>query len=51
MQVLQQLRHGVRLKSVTGSGSKDYEFELTPYEILMEDIRTRRYRLNKVMVR
>ncbi|XP_064639953.1 protein spire-like isoform X9 [Lineus longissimus] len=50
MQVLRQLRHGVRLKSVTGFGSKDCEFELTPYEILMEDIRTRRYTLNKVMV-
>ena len=24
------------------------EFELTPYEILMDDIRSRRYKLNKV---
>jgi len=26
------------------------EYELTPYEILMDDIRSRRYTLNKVMV-
>ena len=24
------------------------EFELTPYEILMDDIRSKRYKLNKV---
>ena len=24
------------------------EYELTPYEILMDDIRSRRYKLNKV---
>lgn len=27
---------------------KPIEYELTPYEILMEDIRARRYKLNKV---
>ena len=26
------------------------EYALTPYEILMDDIRSRRYKLNKVMV-
>ena len=26
------------------------EFELTPYEILMDDIRSKRYKLNKVKI-
>ena len=41
MQVMRQLRDGVKLKKV------DYalapiEYSLTPYEMLMEDIRSRR---------
>lgn len=48
MQVVDELRRGVRLK--THSSATPVEFELTPYEILMEDIRTRKYNLRKVMV-
>ncbi|XP_076162134.1 spire type actin nucleation factor isoform X2 [Ptiloglossa arizonensis] len=56
VQVIQELRKGVKLKKVEdnlGSKSttrgcgKGAEFELTPYEILMNDIRERRYRLRK----
>ncbi|XP_071447696.1 protein spire isoform X2 [Hetaerina americana] len=56
MQVMQQLRHGVQLKKVAAAGESGSsggivaEYELTPYEILMDDIRSRRYKLNKVMV-
>ncbi|XP_065200343.1 protein spire isoform X2 [Planococcus citri] len=49
MQVIRELRHGVKLKKVVYSRTP-IEYELTPYEILMEDIRSRRYKLNKVMV-
>lgn len=48
MQVVDELRRGVRLKK--NSSRTPIEFELTPYEILMEDIRTRKYNLRKVMV-
>ena len=48
---MRQLRRGVHLKKVEHAGSHSVEYELTPYEILMEDIRSRRYTLNKVMVR
>ena len=48
---MRQLRHGVQLKKVEHVGSHSVEYELTPYEVLMEDIRSRRYTLNKVMVR
>ncbi|XP_076619062.1 spire type actin nucleation factor isoform X1 [Colletes latitarsis] len=56
VQVIQELRKGVKLKKVEANlGSKNTtrgrgkgaEFELTPYEILMDDIRERRYRLRK----
>ncbi|XP_076548158.1 spire type actin nucleation factor isoform X3 [Osmia lignaria lignaria] len=57
VQVIQELRKGVKLKKVEANlGSskntsrgrgKGAEFELTPYEILMDDIRERRYRLRK----
>ena len=45
-------RTGVQLKKVTGKevSKAPIEFELTPYEILMDDIRSRRYQLNKIMV-
>ncbi|XP_049959939.1 protein spire isoform X1 [Schistocerca serialis cubense] len=49
VQVIHELRHGVKLKKVNYSRGP-IEYELTPYEMLMEDIRSRRYKLNKVMV-
>lgn len=47
---MSELRHGAQLKKVEHISNHSLEFELTPYEILMEDIRSRRYTLNKVMV-
>ena len=44
-----QLREGVKLKK-TNYTKTPIEYELTPYEMLMDDIRSRRYKLNKVMV-
>ena len=49
MQCVRDLRQGVKLKKVDYTKTP-IEFELTPYEILMDDIRSRRYKLNKVMV-
>ncbi|XP_069995674.1 protein spire isoform X4 [Penaeus vannamei] len=49
IQVMRQLREGVKLKKVEYSYAP-IEYALTPYEMLMEDIRSRRYTLNKVMV-
>ncbi|EFX84487.1 hypothetical protein DAPPUDRAFT_99656 [Daphnia pulex] len=51
-QVIRQLRNGVKLKSASGgeSARKPYEYELTPYEMMMDDIRSRRYKLRQVMV-
>lgn len=49
VQVIRELRNGVKLKKVDYNRTP-IEFELTPYEILMDDIRSRRYKLNKVMV-
>nr|XP_040238646.2 protein spire isoform X1 [Anopheles coluzzii]XP_049465717.1 protein spire isoform X1 [Anopheles coluzzii]XP_049465718.1 protein spire isoform X1 [Anopheles coluzzii] len=49
MQVVDELRRGVRLKKINFSRAP-IEYELTPYEILMEDIRSRKYNLRKVMV-
>ncbi|XP_013411068.1 protein spire homolog 1 isoform X2 [Lingula anatina] len=48
MQVMKTLRKGVKLKEVEHVNKPPVEYELTPYEILMEDIRSRRYTLNKV---
>ncbi|RWS30240.1 protein spire 1-like protein [Leptotrombidium deliense] len=51
MQVIRDLRRGVELKKVDLSGvDHRMEYELTPYEMLLDDIRLRRYKLNKVMV-
>ncbi|XP_029646922.2 protein spire homolog 2-like isoform X2 [Octopus sinensis] len=51
IQIMKQLRHGVKLKKVDHSHqSFEGEYELTPYEILMKDIVFKRYRLNKIMV-
>ncbi|XP_063779500.1 protein spire homolog 1 isoform X5 [Pseudophryne corroboree] len=52
VQVMRDLRNGVKLKKVQ---ERQYdllpiEFELTPYEMLMDDIRFKRYTLRKVMV-
>jgi len=49
VQVIHELRNGVKLKKVNYNRTP-IEFELTPYEILMDDIRSRRYKLNKVMI-
>lgn len=53
VQVMRDLREGVKLKKVQ---ERQYnplpiEFQLTPYEMLMDDIRSKRYKLRKVMVR
>ena len=40
-----QLRLGIKLKKVDYSKTPT-EFELTPYEMLMDDIRKRSYKLN-----
>ncbi len=52
VQVMRDLRHGVKLKKVQ---ERQYnllpiEFQFTPYEMLMDDIRTKRYKLRKVLV-
>ncbi|KAJ8353863.1 hypothetical protein SKAU_G00214300 [Synaphobranchus kaupii] len=53
VQVMRDLRDGVKLKKVQ---ERQYnplpiEFQLTPYEMLMDDIRSKRYSLRKVMVK
>ncbi|XP_032645525.1 protein spire homolog 1 isoform X1 [Chelonoidis abingdonii] len=52
VQVMRDLRDGVKLKKVQ---ERQYnplpiEYQLTPYEMLMDDIRSKRYTLRKVMV-
>uniref|UniRef100_A0A668T2Y8 KIND domain-containing protein n=1 Tax=Oreochromis aureus TaxID=47969 RepID=A0A668T2Y8_OREAU len=52
VQVMRDLREGVKLKKVK---ERQYnplpiEYQLTPYEMLMDDIRSKRYKLRKVMV-
>ena len=46
---MKDLRDGVKLKKIEYTKTP-IEYELTPYEILMEDIRERRFSLNKIMV-
>lgn len=48
-QTMHDLRQGVKLKK-TSFTKTPIEFALTPYEMLVDDIRSRRYKLNKVMV-
>ncbi|XP_068584624.1 protein spire homolog 1 isoform X2 [Cebidichthys violaceus] len=53
VQVMRDLRDGVKLKKVQ---ERQYnplpiEYQLTPYEMLMDDIRSQRYKLRKVMVK
>ncbi|KAJ7991972.1 hypothetical protein DPEC_G00289390 [Dallia pectoralis] len=52
MQVMGDLRTGVKLKKVQERlyNPLPIEFQLTPYEMLMDDIRLKRYKLRKVMV-
>ncbi|XP_056002691.1 serine/arginine repetitive matrix protein 1-like isoform X2 [Ostrea edulis] len=50
VQIMKELRRGVRLKAVEHTTVTPTEYELTPFEIILEDIRSRRYTLNKVMV-
>lgn len=49
MQVIEQLRNGVRLRKCSYE-QPSLEFKLTPYEILMDDIRLKNYNLRKVIV-
>ena len=44
---MQQLRQGIKLKHVEYSKTPT-EFSLTPYEMLMDDIKSSKYRLNHV---
>ena len=46
---MQQLRQGIKLKKVS-QDKTPAEFALTPYEMLMDDIRGRKYKLNHVEV-
>ena len=41
---------GAKLKHVDHT-EESIEYELTPYEMLMEEIRARKYELNKVFIR
>ncbi|KAM4612483.1 protein spire homolog 2 isoform 2-T2 [Discoglossus pictus] len=52
VQLMRDLRHGVQLKKVREKtfNSLPTEYELTPFEMLMQDIRARNYKLRKVMV-
>ncbi len=47
VQCMHDLRNGVKLKK-TNYTKTPIEYELTPYEMLMDDIRSRRYKLNHV---
>ncbi|MBN3298183.1 SPIR2 protein, partial [Amia calva] len=52
VQLMRDLRHGVKLKKVQEQQFDPLptEFRLTPFEMLMQDIRARNYKLRKVMV-
>uniref|UniRef100_A0A8C0DF62 Spire type actin nucleation factor 2 n=1 Tax=Balaenoptera musculus TaxID=9771 RepID=A0A8C0DF62_BALMU len=52
VQLMRELRHGVKLKKVQEQefNTLPTEFQLTPFEMLMQDIRARNYKLRKVMV-
>ncbi|XP_055790357.1 protein spire homolog 2-like isoform X2 [Salvelinus fontinalis] len=51
VQLMKELRQGVKLKKVQEHefDKLPTEFSLTPFEMLMQDIRTRRFQLRKVM--
>lgn len=50
---MKELRQGVKLKKVQEQPFNPLptEFSLTPFEMLMQDIRARNFQLRKVMVR
>lgn len=53
MQLVKDLRNGVRLKKVERNdggrnGQSTVEYEMTPYEMLLHDIRSKRYHLRHV---
>ncbi|XP_030641907.1 protein spire homolog 2 [Chanos chanos] len=52
VQLMKELRQGVKLKKVEEQPFNPLptEFSLTPFEMLMQDIRSRKYKLRKVMV-
>ena len=54
MQVIHELRNGVKLRKVYETHElllrRHIEYGLTPFEILLDQIRARRYRLKKVTV-
>ncbi|KAL3060715.1 hypothetical protein OYC64_015129 [Pagothenia borchgrevinki] len=52
VQVMRTLREGVKLKKVQDRqyNPLPIEFQLTPYEMLMNDIKSKRYNLRKVMM-
>ena len=47
---MEDLITGAKLKHVERT-EESIEYELTPYEMLMEEIRARKYELNKVFIR
>ena len=49
---MKDLRQGVKLKKVEEQPFNPLptEFSLTPFEMLMQDIRSRKYQLRRVMV-
>lgn len=53
VQLMKELRQGVKLKKVQEQpfNTLPTEFSLTPFEMLMQDIRARKFQLRKVMVR
>ncbi|KAM7003281.1 protein spire homolog 2 isoform 1-T1 [Tautogolabrus adspersus] len=52
VQLMKELRQGVKLKKVQEQpfNSLPTEFSLTPFEMLMQDIRARKFQLRKVLV-
>ena len=46
---MEDLRNGPKLRNTTIT-KVPVEYELTPYELLMEDIRAQKYQLNKVKI-
>ncbi len=51
MQVIHELRDGVKLRKVSSSdmvARRHIEYELTPFEILLDQIRARKYQLKKL---
>ena len=51
VQIMRELRQGVRLRKVEHVQLTPLEYELTPFEVLLEDIRLHRFKLNRIMVR